>query len=149
MAKVSLYRDIHLNFIRNVMERHSLVGVLQAIADSKSLEIFRDIAKGSVESEVLKQREGLSRKQFYMRTRQLLNAGLVRRHKGKFSLTNFGVVVYHAQLIIETGVTNYWKLKAVDSIQSSGAIGEHDRLKLIKTILNDDMIENILVKKIE
>jgi predicted transcriptional regulator len=129
------------------MERHSLVYVLEAIADSKSLEIFRDIAKGPVESEVLKQREGLSNKQFYMRTKQFLNAGLVRRHKGKFSLTNFGTVIYHAQLVIEAGVTNFWKLKAIDSIQESVQISEFERLKLVKTILNDNIIESILVKQ--
>jgi DNA-binding HxlR family transcriptional regulator len=129
------------------MERHSVVDVLEAIADSKSLEIFRDIAKGTVESEVLKQREGLSRKQFYMRTKQLLNAGLVRRHKGKFSPTNFGIVIYHAQLVMEAGVNNFWKLKAIDSIQESRQISEFERLKLVKTILNDNTIESILVKQ--
>jgi hypothetical protein len=99
-----------------------------------------------VESEVLKQKEGLTKKQYYFRTRQLLDAGLVQRIKGRFSITNLGTVIYHAQLIMEAGVNNYWKLKAIDSIQSSGAIGEHERLNLIKTILNNT-IESILVKQ--
>jgi DNA-binding HxlR family transcriptional regulator len=130
-----------------MMERHSVVGVLEAIADSKSLEIFRDIAKGTVESEILKKKEGISKKQFYMRTRQMLNTGIIKRVKGKFSLTNFGVVIYHAQLVMEKGVNSFWKLKAIDSIQDSGQIGENERMKLIKRILDDDAIENILVKQ--
>jgi hypothetical protein len=129
------------------MERHSVVGVLEAIADSKSLEIFRDIAKGTVESEILKKKEGISKKQFYMRTRQMLNTGIIKLVKGKFSLTNFGVVIYHAQLVMEKGVNSFWKLKAIDSIQDSGQIGENERMKLIKRILDDDAIENILVKQ--
>ena len=129
------------------MENHSLVDVLEAISDGKSLEIFKEIAKGTVESEILKQKVGITKKQYYMRTRQFLNTGLVRRVKGKFSLTNFGLIIYHAQLIMEAGVNNYWKLKAIDSIQDSGQIGEHERLKLVKTILNDNVIENILVKQ--
>jgi predicted transcriptional regulator len=128
------------------MENHSLVDVLEAISDGKSLKIFKEIAKGTVESEILKEKVGITKKQYYMRTRQFLNAGLVSRVKGKFSLTNFGVIIYHAQLIMEAGVNNYWKLKAIDSIQDSGQIGEHERLKLVKTILNDDVIENILVR---
>jgi len=76
-----------------------------------------------------------------------MDTGLNSREKGKYCLTNFGVVVYHAQLIMEAGVNNYWKLKAIDSIQDSGQIGEHERLKLVKTILNDDVIENILVRQ--
>jgi hypothetical protein len=37
--------------------------------------------------------------------KQMLNVGLVRRIKGSFSPTNFGLVVYHAQLIVEAGVS--------------------------------------------
>ena len=127
------------------MERVSVEDVLKAVSDSKSLDMFRSIAKGSVESEVLKETRGLSKKQYYFRMRQLLKAGLIQRIKGSFSLTCLGAVVYHAQLIVEKGVNNYWKLKAIDSIQSSAEIGEHERTKLIKTIIDDSGIESILV----
>ena len=127
------------------MERVSVEDVMKAVSDSKSLGMFRSIAKGSIESEVLKQTKGLSKKQYYFRMRQLLKAGLVQRIKGSFSLTCLGAVVYHAQLIVEKGVNNYWKLKAIDSIQSSAEIGQHERTKLIKTIIDDSGIESILV----
>ncbi|MGA9910239.1 MAG: hypothetical protein WBP84_08510 [Nitrososphaeraceae archaeon] len=127
------------------MERVSVEDVMKAVSDSKSLNMFRSIAKGSIESEVLKQTKGLSKKQYYFRMRQLLKAGLVQRIKGSFSLTCLGAVVYHAQLIVEKGVNNYWKLKAIDSIQSSAEIGQHERTKLIKTIIDDSGIESILV----
>jgi DNA-binding HxlR family transcriptional regulator len=129
------------------MEQRSVVDILKAISDNWSLDIFQSIANGTVESELLKQKEGLSKKQYYFRTRQLLDAGLVQRVKGRFSLTNLGTVIYHAQLIMEAGVNNYWKLKAIDSIQGSAQIGEQERIKLIKTILSDDQIEGILVKQ--
>jgi predicted transcriptional regulator len=109
--------------------------------------MFCSLANNSVESEVLKRTKGLSKKQFYLRTRRLLQVGLVKRNKGSFSLTNFGIVVFHAQLVIESGIKNFWKLKAVDSIQATGGIGEQERNMLIKTILNDNRIENILVKQ--
>ena len=86
------------------------------------------------------------RKQYYSRTGKLLRVGLIKRNKGKFSLTALGTVVYHAQMEIENAAKNYWKLKAVDSIQSSAEIGEHERVKLIRTILDDSTIENVLVK---
>ena len=127
------------------MEGVSVEDVMKAVSDSKSLDMFRSIAKGSIESEVLKQTKGLSKKQYYFRMRQLLKAGLVQRIKGSFSLTCLGAVVYHAQLIVEKGVNNYWKLKAIDSIQSSAEIGQHERTKLIKTIIDDSGIESILV----
>jgi hypothetical protein len=129
------------------MERNSVADILKAISDSKSLDIFCSIAKGSVSSEALKLTKGLTKKQYYIRTKLLLRVGVVQRIKGTFLLTNFGAIVYHAQLIIEAGVNNYWKLKAIDSIQSSGQIGEEERLKLVRTILNDNTIESILVKR--
>lgn len=123
------------------MEGHSAIDILQSISDIKSLNMFCSIANNRVESEVLKRTKGLSKKQ------RMLQVGLVKRSKGSFSLTNFGIVVFHAQLVIESGIKNYWKLKAVDSIQATGGIAEQERKMLIKTILNDNRIENILVKQ--
>ena len=129
----------------SIIEGHSVEDILHSISDGKSLDLFRSIAKGSVESEVLKETKAISRKQFYTRTSQLLQAGLIKRSKGNFSLTSLGIIVYHAELIIEAGVNNYWKLKAIDSIESSGQIVEQERVKIIKTILDDNTVQNILV----
>jgi predicted transcriptional regulator len=125
------------------MKSQTVEDVMHVIADSKSLDMFCSIAKESVESEALKKTKGLSKKQYYSRTSQLLKVGLIKRKNGRFSLTAFGAVIYHAQLVIETGIKNYWKLKAVDSIQSSAHIGEQERVKLIKSILADTRIERI------
>ena len=127
------------------IQGHSVADIINTISDNKSLDLFCSIAKGSVESEVLKETKALTRKQFYTRTSQLLHAGLIQRNKGSFSLTSLGIIVYHAQLVIEAGVNNYWKLKAIDSIESSDQIVEQERVKIIKTILDDDTVQNILV----
>jgi len=127
------------------IEGYSLGDIIRSISDSKSLDLFRSIAKGNMESEELKETKGLSRKQYYSRTSQLLKTGLIKRTKGNFSLTSLGIIVYHAQLVIEAGVNNYWKLKAIDSIDSSGEIVEQERVKIIKTILDDNTVQNILV----
>ena len=127
------------------IEGHSVGDIIQSISDSKSLDLFCSIAKGNMESEQLKDTKGLSRKQFYTRTSQLLKTGLIKRTKGSFSLTSLGIIAYHAQLVIEDGVKNYWKLKAIDTIESSGEILEQERLKIIKTILDDNTVQNILV----
>jgi hypothetical protein len=128
------------------MKANTPADIIEAIADNRSLDLFDSIAKGISESEQLKDSKGLTRKQYYSRTGRLLRVGLIKRSKGKFSLTTLGTVVYHAQIEIEKAVKNYWKLKAIDSIQSSTDIGEQERVKLIKTILDDATIENVLVK---
>ena len=127
------------------IEGISVGDIIHSISDSKSLDLFCSIAKGNMESEELKETKGLSRKQFYTRTSQLLKQGLIQRNKGSFSLTSLGIIVHHAQLVIEAGVNNYWKLKAIDSIESSGEIVEQERVKIIKTILDDNTVQNILV----
>ena len=134
------------SIIRKSMKSNSPADIIGAIADNRSLDLFDSIAKGISESEQLKDSKGLTRKQYYSRTGRLLRVGLIKRNKGKFSLTTLGTVVYHAQIEIEKAVKNYWKLKAIDSIQSSTDIGEQERVKLIKTILDDSTIENVLVK---
>lgn len=91
------------------------VDILKSLSDSKSLEMFRSVARENVGSEELIR--GLSRKQYYFRMGQLLKAGLVQRIKGRFSPTCLGAVVNHAELVIESGANIYWKLKASDSIQ--------------------------------
>ena len=127
------------------IEGISVGDIIQSISDSKSLDLFCSIAKRNMGSEELKETKALTRKQFYTRTSQLLKQGLIQRSKGSFSLTSLGIIVYHAQLVIEAGVNNYWKLKAIDSIESSGEIVEQERVKIIKTILDDNTVQNILV----
>jgi predicted transcriptional regulator len=127
------------------MKSQTVEDVMHVIPDSMSLDMFCSIAKESVESEALKQTKGLSKKQYYSRTSQLLKVGLIKRKNGRISLTAFGAVIYHAQLI-ETGIKNYWKLKAVDSIRSSTDIREQERVKLIKSILGDNTFERILTE---
>jgi hypothetical protein len=59
------------------------------------------------------------------------------------------VIVYQAQLEIDSGVKNYWKLKAIDSIEASQNMSQQERSKIVKTIINDEKIGNILEKRIE
>jgi hypothetical protein len=146
-SPTSVYIGISMAKIKgmSIIDGHSVEAILHTISDSKSLDLFYSIAKGNVESKVLNETTGVSRKQCYTRIKQLLKSGLIKRSKGIFSLTCLGSIVYHAQLLIETGVKNYWKFKAIDSIVLSEEIEDNERTKLIKRILDDSKIESILV----
>ncbi|HKG40663.1 MAG TPA: hypothetical protein VKA98_00845, partial [Nitrososphaeraceae archaeon] len=89
--------------------------VLTAISDKESLELFRFIAANNEDSDGLRTKTNLTRKQYYSRLSRMTKAGLVKRKKGKHSLTAFGKVIYDAQTIVERAVNNYWRLKAIDS----------------------------------
>jgi len=127
---------------------HTADLVLTAISDKQSLELFRFIATRNGDSDVLRDKLNLTRKQYYSRLSRMTKAGLVKRKNGKHFLTAFGKVVYDAQTIIEKAVNNFWKLKAVDSLELSGDLPEEERLKLIDGLLDNKEIKEILASKV-
>ena len=56
------------------IEGHSVRDIIHSISDSKSLDLFHSIAKQSVESEVLKQTKGLTRKQYLLTHQTIIEA---------------------------------------------------------------------------
>jgi predicted transcriptional regulator len=122
--------------------------VLTAISDKESLALFRIIAINSEDSDGLRTKTTLTRKQYYSRLSRMMKAGLVKRKKGKHSLTAFGKVIYDAQTIIEKAVNNYWRLKAIDSLEVSNDLPEEERVKLIDSLLDNNHMKEILYNKV-
>jgi hypothetical protein len=92
----------------------------------------------------------LTTKQYYSRISGLLNAGLIRKHKGKYSLTLLGYVVYDTQMTIGKALAYYWKLKAIESItmSSDATLPEGESTQLINALIDNDQIKEILTKAI-
>jgi hypothetical protein len=122
--------------------------VLAAIADKQSLDIFRYIALANGDSDNLRGKINLTRKQYYSRLSRMTKAGLVKRKNGKHYLTAFGKVIYDAQTTVEKAVNNYWKLKAVDSLELSDELPKEERIKLIDNLLDNKEIKEILYHKV-
>lgn len=130
-------------------ERLTELEILNSISDKKSLDIFCSIAKGVAEGSRLQTTLGLSRKQYYSRTERMLKAGLIRRKKGRFSLTALGIIAYHTQIQLECALKNYWNLKAIDSIDDLHKMDKGERLKIIRKLVSDKTIQNILEARVE
>lgn len=124
----------------------SVVEILEAISDVKSLKLFNTIATKGGSSEDLSVQLKLSRKEYYSRMSRLMKTGIVKRKNGKHFLTAFGKVVYDAQVTVKKAVESYWKLKAIDSIDLSDEITVKERDKLIQTLVDDVEIREILSK---
>jgi predicted transcriptional regulator len=123
-----------------------VASVLRTIADDKSLELFATVAAETIDSKNLKSRIKLTRKQYYSRLSRMTRAGLVRRKNGKYILTTFGKIVYESKVTIENALSNYWKLKAIDSLETSNEVPKEEQRKLIETLLANEGIREILVK---
>lgn len=120
--------------------------VLRAIADDKSLDLFRIIAQGTIDSENLKSKTNLTRKQYYSRLSRMTKTGLVRKKSGKYLLTAFGKIVHDAQTTVDNALISYWKLKAIDSLEMSNELPKEEQQKLIDALLDNQELKGILVK---
>ena len=77
----------------------------------------------------------------------MTRAGLVRRKNGKYVLTSFGKIVYESKITIENALNNYWKLKAIDSLETSNELPKEERHKLIETLLDNQGLKAVIVKE--
>jgi predicted transcriptional regulator len=125
----------------------SKVAVLQAISDKRASNILKNIASSDSNSDILITQLKLTRKQYYSRMSCLIKAGLVKRQKGRYLLTAFGKVIYNAQVNLETKIenalTNYWKLKAIDSLEMPS---REETDKVISVLIENDEIKGILTR---
>jgi DNA-binding HxlR family transcriptional regulator len=121
-------------------------GVLSAVADDASLELFKLIAGSSASSEVLRGKITLTRKQYYSRLYRLTQSGLVKRKNNAYSLTVLGKVLYDAQATIENALSNYWKIKAIHSLAPPSDISAEEQKKLVKSPIRNGEIKGILAK---
>lgn len=129
-----------------VKSQTSTASVLRTIADDRSLELFSTVALEMIDSKNLKSKTKLTRKQYYSRLSRMTRAGLVRRKNGKYILTTFGKIVYESKVTVENALHNYWKLKAIDSLETSNEVPKEEQQKLIETLLDNDEIRGILVR---
>src|ERR687891_19233 len=130
----------------------SITSILKRVSDDKTLVLFNSIAVSSTNNDryIPLKEMNLSTKQYYSRVSGLTDAGLIKRHRGKYFLTLLGKVVYDIQMLIGKTLSYYWKLKALESIEmSSGTtLPEGELTQLIKALIDNHQIKDILLKSI-
>ena len=130
----------------------SITSILKKISDDKALTLFNSIAVSNGDRYIPLKEMNLTTKQYYARVSGLLNADLIKRHKGKYFLTLLGKVVYDCQLTIGKALTYHWKLKAIESIEMSASaksgLPEGELAQLVDTLIDNHQIRDILMKSI-
>ena len=121
--------------------------ILKKISDDRALILFNGIALSNGERYMSLKEMNLTTKQYYSRISGLLNAGLIKRHKGKYSLTLLGKIVYDAHLIIGKALNYYWKLNAIESIEaSSNGLPKEEILKLVDALIDNHQVKEAITK---
>jgi hypothetical protein len=134
----------------NIAQRiPSITDVLKKISDDKALTLFNSIAVSNGDKYIPSKEMNLTTKQYYSRISGLLNAGLIKRRKGKYSLTLLGKVVYDSQTVIGKALTYYWKLKAIESIELSSDVrlAKEELTQLISALIDNHFIKDILINE--
>jgi hypothetical protein len=126
---------------------NSVFDVLKVLSDPKVLAIFNIIALSNVDRGFLLSHLNLSTRACHYRVSRLLRTGVISRKNGKYSVTSFGLVVHHAQNLIGLALNSYWKLSAIDSLESSHSIPRHEFNKIVNNLLSDDKIKEILTRE--
>jgi hypothetical protein len=126
--------------------------ILKKISDDKALVLFNSIAVTNDDKYIPLKEMNLTTKQYYTRVSGLLDAGLIKRHRGKYSLTMLGKVVYQSQTIIGKTLVYYWKLKAIESIEMSASdpcIPPNEEItQMINALIDNQQIKDIIMKSI-
>ena len=126
----------------------SIADVLDTISDDKSLVLFNTIALSNSDGrDILISKLNLTRKQYYSRISKLVKVDLVVRRNRKYFLTSLGKIVYDAQKIIGNAVGDYWKLKAVDTLEITDQMPKEEYNKIINALIENEKIKEGLIIK--
>jgi hypothetical protein len=115
-----------------------------SVSDAKSINLLTKILGAEFDSQALQSETGLTTKALYIRLTRFLRAGIVTRRNGKYSLTSFGKIVYHAQDLIAIALSNYWRLSALDSLTMLHGLPIAEYNKICERLLSDQRIKKTL-----
>ena len=133
----------------NITQRvPSVSDVLKKISDDKALTLFNSIAVSNGDRYLPLKEMNLTTKQYYSRIAGLVDVGLIKRNNGKYFLTLMGKVVYQSQMLIGKTLSYYWKLKAIESVETSSniEIPKEELTQLINALIDNHLIQDILLK---
>jgi hypothetical protein len=124
--------------------------ILKKISDDKALVLLNSIAVVDGEKYIQLKHMNLTTKQYYSRISGLTDAGLIKRHKGKYFLTMLGHVVYDSQMMIGKTLAYYWKLKVIESVEmyTPSGLPNEEITQLINALIDNHRIRDILMKSI-
>ena len=128
------------------MEPPKIAEIMSAISDDFSLELFKLVALTNCNSHDLKSKTKLTRKQYYSRLYRLTRCGLIKRRDNMYSLTTFGRILFDAEATVENALSNFWRIKAIDSLEVVDGIPLDEHKRLIETLIKDQGIKSILAK---
>ena len=136
-----------MSFQYNKSSNLHLADVLKSVSDDKSLSIFHLIGNVNPTGEMISLKKlDLSSKQYYSKISGMMAAGLIKRKSGRYYLTPFGKVIYCCIMIAKNAIKDYYKLKAVESMEGSDFSNE-EFSKVVNALIDNQQVKEFLTKK--
>jgi hypothetical protein len=122
----------------------SIEQVFAPLADRHSINIIKMAYfgfKGSSDS----YKGNLSKKQFYVRLKRLLDMGVIEKRNSVYRTTTFGSLIFNSQIkTLENILSNYWNLKAVDVLKSRQDFPSSQKEKVIEEIIQNTGLKDVV-----
>ena len=135
------------NILRFILRRMvSAIQIINAMSSGKSLLVFDLIAAKGGDRKSIINSLGLSPKQYNSSISALRKSGLVEKIHGKYCLTSFGEVIHEARQLIESGIKDYWQLKAIDAIWTE--LPQKERSETIEILIDNQQIRGLLFRSV-
>ncbi len=111
-------------------ETSNILGILSKY---DALKIFLHSIEGIEADTNASDKLGLTKKQYYTRLKQLVDAGLIEKRQGKYVHTTLGKVIYDKAIrMLFEHVKNSKKLLMIDVLKSSGKFDMDEIYKLLQ-----------------
>ena len=122
--------------------------LLKTISDNKALLLFNTIALEEG-AQIQIQKLGLTSREYYSRISRLTKTGLITKRNGNYYLTLLGKIWYEIHVMMCKVLKCHWKLKAVESIQTSAPgcarLPEEEFSKLVDMLIDDSKVKDMVV----
>ena len=137
------------NNSKSLTKSVSRSNILKSVSHEHAFTLLRTIAlaSGVNDSDIIITKSRLTRRQYYSRLADFMRVGLVKRKNSQYFLTTLGRIVYNNQLILESTLANYWKLKAIDSIELASEISTEERQRFIDSLIDDNYIKQVITNE--
>ena len=136
------------NLSRQARTGPSITSVLKVMSDEKALVLFNKVVVSNNSRTISLKEISVTSKEYYSRLSGILKAGLIKRHKGRYIPTLLGRVVYDSQMVIEEALSQYWKLKVIDQIETSHSDLPTEEVKrLIEVLIDNHRIKDVLMNQ--
>ena len=117
--------------------------VFAMLADQQSTEIITAASTGLRSSS--NGIGGLTKKQYYVRLKHLVDMGLIEKHQSIYKLTSFGTIVYENHLkTMEKIIPNYWQIKSIDVLKNRNDFPVEQKERIMNEYIETTGLKSVI-----